>query len=193
MALPFLYPESTWRGLMCMSYITVKASLSGNEMGHMCEWGVFPMTAEQFRATQVLDLVPDFAGAQRSDANTPFCTYALAALSFQFLFLFSLLFLLPFYLLPSLSNIFSLCLLSYRPLYHLPPFHSPFSHIYTLFFSLLYLINFCFLPSPLIPSQTFIQLSNPFPEELEGPSEVLLFSVPAAFFQDILSVNKYNK
>lgn len=133
MALPLLYPESTWKGLMCISYITAKASLSGNEMGHMCEWGVFLRTAEQFRATQVLDLVPDFAGAQRSGANTPFCTYALAALSFQFLFLFSL-FLFHFYLLPSLSNICSLRLLSYGPLYHLPSFHSLFSHIYTLIF-----------------------------------------------------------
>lgn len=63
MALPFLYPESIGEGLMCISYITIKSSLSGNEMGHMCEWGVFQMTAEQFRDIQVLDLVPDFEGA----------------------------------------------------------------------------------------------------------------------------------
>lgn len=63
MALPSLCPESIGKELMCISYITVKASLSGNEMGHMCEGGVFQMTAEQFRDTRALDLVPDFEGA----------------------------------------------------------------------------------------------------------------------------------
>lgn len=118
MALPFLCPEPIGKGLMCTSYITVKTCLSGNEVGHMCEWRVFQMTAEQFRDTQVLDLVPDFEGAWRPGTNTPFCTYALASLSFLLLFLLSLLFLLHLYLLPSLSNIFSLHLLSYGPLYH---------------------------------------------------------------------------
>lgn len=62
-ALPSLCPGSIGKELMCIRYITVKASLSGSEMGHMCEWGVFQMTAEQFRDTGVLDLVPDFEGA----------------------------------------------------------------------------------------------------------------------------------
>lgn len=157
---------------MCISYITIKSSLSGNEMGHMCEWGVFQMTAEQFRDIRVLDLVPDFEGAWR-----PFCTYAPVFLFLLLLLLLSLLLLLHSDLLPSLSNICSLHLLSYRPHIAYLPFTLPF-HIYIpLFFSPLYLISFCFSPSHLIPSQRRLPLSQPantFLQGLEGP---LVFNV----------------
>ncbi|OWK63035.1 Phosphatidylinositol phosphatase PTPRQ [Lonchura striata] len=48
--------ESIGKGLMCISYIPVKTCLSDNEVAHICEWGEFQMTAEQFKDTSVLDL-----------------------------------------------------------------------------------------------------------------------------------------
>lgn len=132
MVLPFLYPESIERGLMCISYTTIKSSLSGNEMGHMCEWGVFPMTAEQFRDTWVLDLVSDFEGAWRSGASTPFCTNALASLLFSAFVSPLVVVLAP---LISAATPFQCLFFAFSVLRapcHLPPFHSSFSHIYPL-------------------------------------------------------------
>lgn len=40
-ALPSFHLGSVGRGLMCINYITVKASLSGSGFGHMCKWGIF--------------------------------------------------------------------------------------------------------------------------------------------------------
>lgn len=133
MALPFLCPEPIGKGLMCISYITVKTCLSGNEVGHMCEWRVFQMTAEQFRDTQVLDLVPDFEGAGRPGTNTAFCTYALGSLSFLLLFLLCCS--CSTYICCHPLPTFFLCIFCLTgPYITLPPLHSPFSHIYTLIF-----------------------------------------------------------